>query len=70
MNLKPLFAAVLLFGSTAAHAGIVSCSQPCVTTQTTWSSSQTAGLSEQPVTNTDSGSGAGLALSEPGGCSD
>jgi PEP-CTERM motif len=60
MNLKHLFAAVLLFGSTAAHAAIVSCSQPCVTTQTTWSASQAAGLSEGPAENTDSGTGADL----------
>ena len=60
MKLKHLFAAVLLFGSTAAHAAIVSCSHPCVTTQTTWSTTQTAGLGEQPATNTDSGSGADL----------
>ena len=60
MKLKHLFAAVLLFGSTAAHAAVVNCSQTCVTTQTTWSSTQTAGLSEQPATNTDSGSGADL----------
>ena len=60
MNLKHLFAAALLFGSTAAHAAVVNCSQTCVTTQTTWSTTQTAGLSEQPATNTDSGSGADL----------
>jgi hypothetical protein len=60
MNLKYSFAAILLFGSTAAHAAITNCSQPCVTTQTTWSASQTAGLSEGPAENTDSGTGGNL----------
>ena len=69
MKLEHLFAAVLLFGSTAAHAAIVSCSQPCVTTQTTWSTTQTAGLGEQAARKTDSGSGADLPVGT-GGCSD
>jgi hypothetical protein len=70
MNLKHLIAAVLLFGSTAAHAAVTNCSQPCVTTQTTWDASQAAGLSEQPAEKYGLRNGRGLALSEPGGCSD
>jgi hypothetical protein len=62
MNLKQTigFAAALLFGSTPAHAGIFCVPNCVITTQTSWTAKQTAGLSEAPSVNLDEGTGANL----------
>ncbi len=59
-----IIATVFALASTSAYA-VVPCTSPsCIVTQTSWSAQQSAGLDEQPTTNSDSGTGPDLPYSK------
>jgi hypothetical protein len=68
MKLKPTIcfvATAFALGSTSAHAVVTCISPSCITTQTSWTAQQTAGLDEQPTTNSDSGTGTSNRVTSP-----